>query len=182
MAGDSDNVGAEQFVAEEPRAIEAVRSWVAAHVRSRWSFPDPESALQAVLLALLCLARSGRIRGATRFRAYVATVARHTCIDLHRRQRLGERVEGEASPGGNPAPNAESLIAERQKRETARYVVQSLPPACRELLGLIFGQGLGVRDAGERLGISEGNVRVRTHRCLEQARGLRRRFEERGEA
>ena len=76
--------------------------------------------------------------------------------------------------GDFPAEDPETDLVARQRLAMARYVMQSLSADCRTLLGLVFGQGLRSREVGERLGITDVNVRVRTHRCLERARELRR--------
>ena len=55
-------------------------------------------------------------------------------------------------------------------------MIQSLTPPCRELLAMAFGDGMSAPEIGERLGLTAGNVRVRTHRCLKSARAVRTRW------
>ena len=167
------------FLAEDPDALEQVRGWVRGLVFGAWHFPDPEAVVQDIVVELLAMGRQQRIRRTTGFRSFVLTVARHTCIDHHRRRRLREAVDGDVPDPDEQAgavPSAEDAVIAKQRRRMARYVLQSLEEECRELLALVFGQDLRARDVGERLGISEGNVRVRTHRCLQRARTLRERF------
>jgi RNA polymerase sigma-70 factor (ECF subfamily) len=169
----------EAFLAEEPEALEQVRAWVRGLVLGAWQFPDPEAVVQDIVVELLGLSRQGRVRRSTHFKSFVLTVARHTCIDHYRRRRLRDAVDAEvATPEDRPSdgPSVEEAVIARQKRRMARYVLQSLDEDCRELLALVFGQDLQAREAGERLGLSEANVRVRTHRCLKRARALRARF------
>jgi RNA polymerase sigma factor (sigma-70 family) len=168
------------FLAEEPEAVEAVRGWVRAVVLGGWRLHDPDAAVQEIMLELLALGRAGRLDNPRRFRALVRTVARNTCVDLYRRRRFrasheepGLETLDHVSAGES---SAEDRLIEKRKRSLARYVLQSLSDDCRELLKLVFAQELGARQVGEKLGISEGNVRVRTHRCLERARALRARF------
>ena len=167
---------ASEFIAEQPAAIECVEGWVRSVVVSMRRFDDSEAAAQDILLELLCLARAGRIQQTSSFRSYVMTVARHTCIDLFRRRRLRDRIEQpieNPDAASSPDPSPEQQVADAQRWRTARFIYQSLGGDCRKLMGMVFGEGLRAREAGERLGISEGNARVRLHRCLEKARGLR---------
>jgi len=167
------------FVAEEEPALETVRGWVAFLVSSRWSFADPDAVVQEVVLELIRLARDGRIRNDTRFRAFVSTVARHTCVDHYRRQRLRETVEtddGFFETLDDPAPNPEQAARRREQCEQVRFIMQALDPGCRELMVWFFGEELEGGEIARRIGITPGNVRVRIHRCLEKARRMRREF------
>lgn len=169
----------EAFLAEDPDALEQVRGWVRGLVLGAWQFRDPEAVVQDIVVELIAMSRQGRIRRSTSFRSFVLTVARHTCIDHHRRRRLRDAVDGDdLAPDDqrSEGPSVEEAVIARQKRRMARYVLQSLDADCRELLALVFGQDLRAREVGERLDISEANVRVRTHRCLQRARALRARF------
>ena len=91
----SDQEILQAFLDEQDAALETVRDWVCGHVGSRWRFRDPEAVVQEIVLELLRLARDGRIRRDSSFRAYVQTVARHTCVDQYRRQRLRTSSETE---------------------------------------------------------------------------------------
>lgn len=167
------------FVAEQPEAIEQVRTWVRRLVRGAWQFRDPDAVVQDVVLELIGMAREGRIKEGTRFRSFVLTVARHTCIDHHRRARLreaGSSLDDLLDEPVAPGTSAEDAAVAKQRRRMARYVLQSLSEDCRALLRLTFGEDLPAREVGERLGLTEGNVRVRLHRCLQRARTLRERF------
>lgn len=167
------------FLAEEPEALEQVRVWVRRLVRGAWRFQDPEAVVQEVVLELIGMARDGRIHDGTRFKSFVLTVARHTCIDHHRRERLreaGGSLDDLLEPPQAAEQSAEEAVVAKQRRRMARYVLQSLSEDCRDLLRLTFGEDLPAREVGERLGLTEGNVRVRLHRCLQKARSLRERF------
>jgi RNA polymerase sigma-70 factor (ECF subfamily) len=167
------------FLAEDPSALETVRGWVSDLVGARWSFPDPEAVVQEIVLELLRLSREGRVRRGTMFRSFVLTVARNSCVDHYRKQRLRATVDKEDGffeSLGDPAPDPEEEARRRQRLEQVRFIVQALDPGCRELLRRFFGEGLEGGEIARRMGISPGNVRVRIHRCLEKARGIRREF------
>jgi len=44
-------------------------------------------------------------------------------------------------------------------------VLAGLPPDCRELLRMVFVDRLSYREIGLKLGISEGAIKTRVHRC-----------------
>jgi RNA polymerase sigma factor (sigma-70 family) len=173
----SDQGILQAFLEEQDAALETVRGWVCGHVGSRWRFRDPEAVVQEIVLELLHLAREGRIRSDSSFRAYVQTVARHTCVDQYRRQRLrtsSETEDGFFDSVPDSRPDPEQAASERERREHARFIFQALDPACRNLLGWSFGDDLPGAEIARRLGITAVNARVRVHRCLEKARSLRR--------
>ena len=167
------------FLAEDDSALETVRAWVSDLVGARWSFPDPEAVVQEIVLELLRLARDGRVRRDTGFRSFVLTVARNTCVDHYRRQRLRATVDKDDEffdTLGDPGPDPEQAARKRERLEQVRFIVQALDPGCRDLLRGFFGEGLEGGEIARRMGISHGNVRVRIHRCLDKARKIRQEF------
>jgi len=182
MPGNHENEGDvfAAFRAGDPETIAAVRGWVTQVVaHAAWRFGDAESVVQDVLLKLLAIARLDRFRRMSSFRTFVISVARNTCIDVYRRQRWRERVEGRQDAGGGivvAADDPEALHRAQERRELLRYVIQRLPDECRRLWTWIYGEGLAARNVAERLGISETNVRVRAHRCLRKARSIAASF------
>ena len=161
-------------------AVETVRDWIAALAyAAHWRLDDTEAAIQEVVLRLLHLARSGRVRENTSFRSFVMTIARHTFTDIYRRQRLRNRIEQPVAAVDRHAVQSSTQQAElesRERRELLRFIYQELGEDCRKMWRLIYGDGLSASQVGERLGISPGNARVRAHRCLQQARQIHDRF------
>ncbi len=166
------------FLTGEDRAVHEVEDWVSGLVRGGWRFRDPDAVVQEILLELVGLGRSGTIREDLDFRAYVRTVARHTCVDIHRRDRLRrtESIDDPyfETPADDDAPDPEERLAARRRRERLRYLMQGLAPACRSLLRWAYGDGLSSNEIADRLEIAPGAARVRLHRCLERARKLSR--------
>ena len=172
------------FQEGRPETLDMVRGWVSQVVtHPGWRFVDAESIVQDVLLKLLDITRTGRFRGASSFRTFATSVARNTCIDAYRRQRRRESVEQRHSDGivtMAAAGDPETQHQAQERLELLRYVFQRLPEECRRLWIWVYGQGLAARQVAELLGISETNVRVRAHRCLQKARGMARDFLEQG--
>jgi len=158
-------------------AIVEVRGWVEAAVgryRGRLA-GDAEDLVQEALLDLLESLGAGRFRGQSRLATYVHSYARFKCID--RLRALGRRdmvdVDDETLTFDAPSPLEE--LAQRESVELARQVVAALPAGCRELWEMI-ADGLSYREMSAATGIREGAIRVRVHRCRQQALAIRERL------
>jgi RNA polymerase sigma factor (sigma-70 family) len=172
-AGDATRDG---LIAGSPEAVETVRRWAASVVHGgRWSLADRDGAVQEIAARILHLARDGRIRAGADFRSFVLMVSRHTCVDLYRRERLRRSfeepdppLEDRAAPGEDP----HAALERRERLDRLRYVVQAIPEECRRLWRWAYAEGLSGAEIGRRLGITEGNARVRLHRCARRARRI----------
>jgi RNA polymerase sigma-70 factor, ECF subfamily len=105
-------------------------------------------------------------------RAFLFTIARRVAVDLYRRpssRKLGAEVE---DAGAVEAAADQVLLA-----VTVRDAMESLSPAHREVLELVYDEDLKLADIAERLDVPLGTVKTRAHHAL---RGLRRALEERG--
>lgn len=156
----------------EPAAVARVDGWLArasspfrAGLADEW--PD---VLQEVRLEVFKLLQAGRFRGESSLKTYVWKVCAHTCLDALRRRRRRPlhqpEDEAEPLPASGPSPLDAVLAGERQGRLLA--ALDAMSAECRELWGLIV-EGLGYREISERLGVSEGALRVRAHRCRKRA-------------
>jgi RNA polymerase sigma-70 factor, ECF subfamily len=105
-------------------------------------------------------------------RAFLFTIARRVAADLYRRpssRRLGAEQE---DAGAVDAAADQVLLA-----VTVRDAMESLSPAHREVLELVYDEDLKLADIAVRLDVPLGTVKTRAHHAL---RGLRRALEERG--
>jgi RNA polymerase sigma factor (sigma-70 family) len=164
----------EGLLEERPRALEEIRGWVAAMIYGAgWGLSDPEAAIQDVSLRVLHLGRTGRIRTDTDFKSFVLTIARHTCTDTYRRERLRDSIEAPPpviEPRASAGRDPHQALEERERLELLRFVFQALPEECRRLWRWVYGDGMAAAQVAERLGVSAVNARVRVHRCLKKAR------------
>lgn len=166
------------YLQGDPSSERTLRSWVQEVVSfGRWRFSDPEAVVQEVMIRLLVAGRDGRYRGESSLKTFVRSMAKHACIDAHRRAIMISRTESPAveadslpAPGGDP----ESARRRAERVERLRYVVETLSDDCRRLWRWVYQEGLSSRQVAERLGIGEGAVRARVHRCLNQARRIAR--------
>lgn len=168
----------EGFLAEDPESISVVASWVRKVLRSQWSLADAEALEQEVVLELITMGRDGRIRSDTDFRAFVGRVARVRAIDAYRSQKLRKHaplseIQDLRDDDSEPSP---SVVHRRERAELARYIFQTLTPACRQLLRWLLAEERSHAWIAGQLDINEGAARVRAHRCIDRARKISKRF------
>jgi RNA polymerase sigma factor (sigma-70 family) len=65
-------------------------------------------------------------------------------------------------------PSPLDHVLEDDAARTLLLALEAVPRECRELWRMILG-GLSYRDIGRSLGVAEGTLRVRAHRCRQKA-------------
>lgn len=113
------------------------------------------------------------------FRAWLATIARNTYVDLLRRplQRAEvsvadlQAVEGTAS---DRVSDAASVVIDRLSTHAALEIISRLPAEQAEMIMLRVAMGLTVGEVAAIVGKSPGAVRVSVHRGLKQLETLLR--------
>lgn len=124
-----------------------------------------EDAVQQTLLQLHA-ARQRFVRGGAVL-PWAFAIARRLLIDLGRRGAREARRDQD-DPGREPvvsAPPADEVLHRRRLAAEARRVLAALPAAWREPFELVKFEGLAVAEAAEVLGITQGMVKIRTHRA-----------------
>jgi RNA polymerase sigma-70 factor (ECF subfamily) len=142
-----------------------------------------EDVVQQTFLQIIG-ARAAFVRGAPVL-PWAYAIATRLVIDAHRRGARQARLSADDQdgpgaladrPDGGPAQD-EALDSRRRERELQQDL-ERLPVAHREAFELTVLEGLSVAAAASVIGITEGNVKVRTHRAreaLRQADARRRR-------
>jgi RNA polymerase sigma-70 factor, ECF subfamily len=105
-------------------------------------------------------------------RAFLFTIARRVAVDLLRRPSSRSLGVEHEDAGAVEAAADQVLLA-----VTVRDAMESLTPAHREVLELVYDEDLKLADIAERLDVPLGTVKTRAHHAL---KGLRRALEERG--
>jgi RNA polymerase sigma-70 factor (ECF subfamily) len=121
----------------------------------------PQDLVQETFLEMARgLDRGGKPRS---LRAYLFGIARHVSLAAWKR-RDRERV--------HRSETREDVVsaAPDERVETAREVIESLPPLQREILELRFTQQLSYAEIAEALGIPVGTVRSRLHHAIAMVR------------
>jgi RNA polymerase sigma-70 factor, ECF subfamily len=126
---------------------------------------------QEVCIAVLAALPRYQDRGRP-FEAFVFGIASHKVADAQRAtlrsgvptEDLPDRPDDQIGP--------EEHVVRRSDAETARRLLDLLPPAQRELLIMRVAVGLSAEETGSALGMSSGAVRVAQHRALTRLRQL----------
>ena len=138
-----------------------------------WDEADAEDVLQTTYLKVI----SGRahFEGRSVFRTWLFGVIRQTAREHHRRARSererAERLAGQVghTAAGQPADDP----AERaEKSRMLLEALDELPARQREVLHLVFYQGLTVQEAADVMEVSVGSARVHYDRGKKRLRTL----------
>ncbi len=118
---------------------------------------DAEDVLQTAYLKIL----QGRARfdGRAQFKTWFFAVIRRTAADFFRRKSVRARHLAEVRRAGEPEGLVDSpgeLVERRQQAERVRRALEGLPKRQREVLALVFGHDLSLREAAEVLQITKG--------------------------
>ena len=112
------------------------------------------------------------------FRAWMYQIARSQLADYykrHGRERSG--IYGEEHRFGEEAAVNRQLESKEQE-DTLQKALAALPTEYREVLILTRYQGMKYLEAGQALGISEGAVKVKVHRAIQQLKALYFKFDQ----
>jgi RNA polymerase sigma-70 factor (ECF subfamily) len=164
---------AESFLAGDPRQVNDVRSAIEFVVRA-FQFHDADAnreLVQETMARVFLSLCAGRFRGDSSLKTYAGNVAKYTCLEHRRRRRVetGADFDRLAPDGSSADPEAILLREEEHERNLRAFA--TLSPDCRELLRLIFVEGLSYDEVATRLGVSEGAIKSRVHRCRLGGRG-----------
>ena len=171
-AGDEDAQLIASFLDGQAEAVRRVQGWVEQALRSYPLRDDVrQDVVQEALLEITCLLKAGAFRGEARLKTYLWKVSNHVCLNQLRaqsRHRWASLDHGEGPPiDGDRVDH----LARLEARDRLDRVARLLPAECRTIWELIAA-GLSYREMGERLGLPEGALRVRAHRCLKRALAL----------
>jgi RNA polymerase sigma-70 factor (ECF subfamily) len=134
-----------------------------------------EEILQDTMLA--AWRGAGSFRGDSSVRSWLIAIARRQARDRRRRHRM--HTVGDQALNGQPSgtPGPEHVALDRAEVAEVAAAIRQLAPAHREVLGLVFGAGLSLREAAGVLGVPVGTVKSR----MGAARtALSRRLDEKG--
>jgi RNA polymerase sigma-70 factor, ECF subfamily len=103
--------------------------------------------------------------------AWLYRIARNTLTDHWRRKQALPLENAEQLANEDTVSVAEQLDTDQAVAEL-RVALRQLPSDMRRLVELRFIEGLSAKQVGERLGMTEGNVRVVQYRALKRMRKL----------
>lgn len=169
---------ANRYVAGQRDSYKQVDSWINQVTRlSVWHFVDDiEDVNSVVHLKLFSTLKAGKFRGESTFRTYVQRIARYTCIDQVRSQR----VQRDADPDDLPAPSGEEapdVIHEKSvEYQIFVKIFRSIGTECQKLWRMVFSESLNYKEIGEKLNLPEGTVKRKVHECKKMAMELKEKL------
>jgi len=156
------------FLDNQEPAIRLVAGWARSVASHRaWGFETPDDIVQAALLALVRCFRENRFAEGD-LPAYVRRIAKNLCVSSYRRARVRgtamsiDSLEALHDPATRRSSDERVLMLRR--------ILEGLGERCREMISLAYLEGFSRREIAERLGTTEGAVKVRLCRCLQEAR------------
>jgi RNA polymerase sigma-70 factor (ECF subfamily) len=126
---------------------------------------DCDDLLQEIAMALWRALPS--FRGECSERTFVFRIAHNRCITHLSKRRVNVSLDEAEIDVEDPSANAEAELAEEQERQRLLAAIRDLPAMHREVLVLAL-EGMGYREIGDVVGISESNVGVRLNRARER--------------
>ncbi|HET8945465.1 MAG TPA: sigma-70 family RNA polymerase sigma factor [Candidatus Polarisedimenticolia bacterium] len=156
----------------DPETITAVRAAIRAVVRAfQFRGRDIERDLaQEALSRVVENVTAGRYRGEAALRTYAQQVAKFVCLEHIRRKRAEVRIDFESLPSPErwSGPEESLLLDEEHARNLEAFA--ALPAESRELLRLVFVEGLSYAELAQRFGLSESAIKSRIHRLRLECR------------
>jgi len=165
-----------RFLQGESEAVKVIDGWIAGaawpyqrRLASHW-----EDVLQEVRLEMTRLLRQGEFRGEAGLKTYVWRIVNHTCVDKIRAQAKWQWVEldGLVERLGSTEGSPLQQLLQKESRQILWRVLEQMPQECRALWKMVL-DGLSYQEMSQRLGVSEGALRVRGLRCRKKAVAVR---------
>lgn len=139
-----------------------------------WNESDAEDVLQTTYLKVL----SGRARfeGRSGFRTWLFGVIRMTAREHRRRvasaERGAERLALEMKVEEVASAQEPAEVERRERSALLRDALTALPARQREVLHLVFYEGMTVQEAADAMEVSIGSARVHYDRGKKRLRAL----------
>ena len=165
-----------RFLRRETEALQVIEGWVARaaspfrrRLGSQW-----EDLLQEVSLEITRLFERGSFRGEASLKTYVWRVTGHACLKQLRAQTRVQMLELEtvAEQSGPPEHSPLHQLLQKESETLLLRVMQETSDECRDLW-LMMLEGLSYQQMSQRLGASEGALRVKVLRCRKRAVAVR---------
>lgn len=127
---------------------------------------DAEDCAQNALL--LAYRHRDSFRGDSHYRTWLYRIATTTALGYLRQQRRG-RLRFVANDGSvvderpDPAPSAVATLEQAEDRAQVQAAIAELPPLYREVL--VERADATEQEVATKLGITVGNVKIRSHRA-----------------
>ncbi len=122
---------------------------------------------------LLISLRKKKFAYRSSLKSFIGGIVRHTCLDYLRAIKRWDKVDIEEHPQVDTAPTAEEALQKKQRAMLYFRVLRLVPRECLKLWRLRLKKGLTCGEIGDRLGMSDVNVRGRLMNCRRKATKIR---------
>lgn len=144
-----------------------------AKVRTRHAIDDIRQ--EVFLRVLNTLRRKGGIDHPERFGAFVNSVCNNVLLEFYRSDSRTSPMPEDGFDPVAPGVNIESELVTAQRKQHVRMILEELPEKDREILRLVFLQGLDKDEVCRKFGVDRDYLRVLLHRAKNKLReGLRK--------
>jgi len=150
------------------RHVHAIYRFVLAQVRS---VPDAEDLTADTFARMIDGLAS--FRGEASFKNWLYQIARNAVRNHRRSAGYRLNVPLAASALAFEPPETQDQRAAQQRADAVLSVLRPLPPRYRQILELRFLEGVSIREAAQRMGVSEANAKVLQYRALRKAAAMR---------
>jgi len=137
--------------------------------------PTAEDLTAQTFFKALAGARSFRGQGS--YRSWIFRIARNTIATWRARHSKGPIVLAQVPEAADPGPSPSAAAVADEEQRIVRLLVNTLPPAQREVLWLRYLDELTTDEVARVTGRTQGAVRTLLHRAIAS---LRRALNDRG--
>jgi len=120
---------------------------------------------------LIVWRKSATYRGEGSAKAWLLSIIRNKCMQLFR-QKPTESIEGSDLDFADEAISMEKDLSQQDERSRVREALQRLSPEHREVLELVFYQGLNQKEIAQVCRCPLGTVKSRLSYARQQLRGI----------
>ncbi|MDH3628883.1 MAG: sigma-70 family RNA polymerase sigma factor [Acidobacteriota bacterium] len=131
-----------------------------------WRYGTPPSAIDDVVseVFLKTYSRLEQFQPNHAFSTWLYRLAVNHVIDRSRRQRRDPAQEELPSDVESAAPGPADEIESVERRRLLHAALQTLSPHFREVVFLVYIEGMSVKEAATMLGLPEGTIKTRLMR------------------
>jgi len=167
------------FLSGQDEAVRQIDRWILEVLRHRRAGLGPalDDVAQEIRRKLVVAFRRDSFLGEASLRTYVWRAAQRALIDNHRaRSSRPVELSGSWETIPSPIPSPESSLELEERRKLVLRVMDLLEEDCRRLWAMIVFEEQPYRAIAQRLGKSEGSVKVQALRCRRKALEILRRL------
>lgn len=101
--------------------------------------------------------------------SWLYRIARNVLIDYWRKKKELS-IDSFANAQEDSLPGADEVLDRQLQLDRLQKALDTLPPDMRKIITLRFIEGLSCKAVSQKLGMSDGNVRIIQHRALRKLR------------